>query len=274
MRKGKGANSQSWAETWAEGITTWNERRTRQRGAFNSRQFWNGFDIWEEYESYTGYPGRLLEPLLTRIDENTTVLDIGAGTGSIALPLARKAKWVTALEPASGQARRLEGRARAASISNLTMLEDCWEEVELSRVGPHDIVVASYSLFMTDIVPSLRKMCEAALQAVFLVHLGRHDLQGAVRTIKRDVATVPGVRILLGVLEEMGVRSDVRIFRRSFELPLDLQLGMFRYAQGFSDEETASMKTYLTRAGHIFSHHGSPWVKRRYWDTLILIRQE
>ena len=60
-----------------------------------------------------------------------------------------------------------------------------------------------------------------------------------------------------------------QIFTRDFELPLDLQMNMFRYAQGFEEREIKEMKHYLQKAGRVFMRRGETWVSQRYRDALV-----
>ncbi len=260
-----------WTDIWADRIALWNRRRTMERGNLGSREFWNGFDLWGEYERYTRYPGRMLESMLACIDNDATVLDVGAGSGSISVPIAKMALSVTAIEPSSAQIRRLEVKARCANVRNIAVVERKWEEVNVEDIGFHDVVIASYCLFMADIAAALRKMYDAATKEVLLVHLASHDLQRLLRGIRGRDALIPDLRILLNVLKEMELNAGVRVFKRDFELPLDLQLNMFRYAQGFSEEQIESLRERLEKSGRTFIRQGTPWLKRQYRDALVSI---
>ncbi len=68
-------------------------------------------------------------------------LDVGAGCGALALPLARRLERVTALEPSPAMARALVRAAAAAGLGNVTVIEAAWGEAE---VAPHDLVVCAH----------------------------------------------------------------------------------------------------------------------------------
>ncbi len=68
-------------------------------------------------------------------------LDVGAGCGALALPLAQRLERVTALEPSPAMARGLRQAAAAAGLGNVTVVEAAWGEV---AVAPHDLVVCAH----------------------------------------------------------------------------------------------------------------------------------
>jgi ubiquinone/menaquinone biosynthesis C-methylase UbiE len=264
----------TWAEVWERQMDRWRRMR-RGRGADPAcAAFWDSLNIWEDYERYTNYPGPLIRPVLDSVDSNQTVLDIGAGSGSFTLPVARQAGWVTAVEPSSSQCRRLMQAAAFEGIVNISVIQKDWNSVGLEEVGRHDIVVASYCLFMTGIVAAVSKMFRLARRRVFLVHLAGHDLQDMVREIRESDAEVPAHRLLLHVLKEMGLNPKTRVFSRDYALPLHLQLEMFRSAQGFTDSEIRELEKALEVSGRIEVKNGEPWITRTYQDALIAIDAE
>jgi 2-polyprenyl-3-methyl-5-hydroxy-6-metoxy-1,4-benzoquinol methylase len=94
-----------------------------------------------------GAPDPLTEPLLDlllrSIDRETTVLDVGAGTGRLAIPLAGTARAVTAVEPSAAMRAYLREDAAAAGLTNLRVVEATWED---AQVEPADVVVCSHVL--------------------------------------------------------------------------------------------------------------------------------
>jgi SAM-dependent methyltransferase len=76
------------------------------------------------------------------------VLDIGAGPGNFALPLAGRVRRVTALEPAAGMVEILRRRIRQRALRNLEVDQRAWGQVRLEQeglVGAFDLVFASMS---------------------------------------------------------------------------------------------------------------------------------
>ncbi len=76
----------------------------------------------------------------------TRILDIGAGPGSWALPLAGICAHVTALEPSGGMIEIMSQRIEKEKADNITIVQKTWQETDLSEQGwekAFDLVFAS-----------------------------------------------------------------------------------------------------------------------------------
>ncbi|WP_292371042.1 class I SAM-dependent methyltransferase [Methanoregula sp. UBA64] len=94
------------------------------------------------------------------LNKNMRVLDIGAGPGTLAIPIAPRVKDVTAIEPGAGMAAVLREQCRAKGIANVSCIKKLWEDIDPARDldGKYDLVIASLSLTMQDIRAALLKM--------------------------------------------------------------------------------------------------------------------
>lgn len=95
---------------------------------------------------------------------SSTVLDIGAGPGSWAVPLSREAAHVVALEPSGEMIKRLESRIRQEGIENIDVVCRLWEEIDLEEEGwinQFDLVFASMTPGVRD-PDSLKKVIDAS----------------------------------------------------------------------------------------------------------------
>jgi SAM-dependent methyltransferase len=124
---------------------------------------WNRKENAERYDanSRAEYDARIrltLEGLV--VDRTSRVLDIGAGPGTLAIPLAPDVAEITAVEPGAGMAAILSRRAAAAGIANISCIGKTWEEIDIAGdlVPPYDLVIASLSLTMEDIRAAIQKM--------------------------------------------------------------------------------------------------------------------
>jgi len=92
---------------------------------------------------------RVLAAVGPALDRCEDALDVGAGCGALALPLARRLHRVTALEPSPAMARALREAAARAGLDRLTVIEAAWGEV---AVAAHDLVVCAHvgGLLKTD----------------------------------------------------------------------------------------------------------------------------
>jgi len=86
------------------------------------------------------YAARVLEAIEPRLRHCETLLDVGAGCGALAVPLARRLRAVTALEPSPAMAGELRAWAAETGLGNLTVVEGAWGV----PVEPHDVVVCAH----------------------------------------------------------------------------------------------------------------------------------
>ena len=98
------------------------------------------------------------------IHSGSRVLDIGAGPGTMAVPIAKVAAHVTAVEPSPGMTSVLAEYAEEEGVSNIQIVQKRWEDIDLSSDldGQYDVVVASYSLGMPDIKEAISAMYSAS----------------------------------------------------------------------------------------------------------------
>lgn len=101
-------------------------------------------------------------------EADASVLDIGPGPGTLALPLAPRVGHITAVEPSAWMRTLLEQQIQQQGIQNIRILPQRWEDADPKQVGVHDYVIASYSLHMPQIGPALCKMNALARKKVIL----------------------------------------------------------------------------------------------------------
>ncbi len=100
----------------------------------------------------------------------TRVLDIGAGPGSWALPMARHCAHVTALEPARGMTDIIAARMEAEGVTNITIDQHTWQEVDLEESNykkSFDLVFASMTPGI-DGPDTLKKMMGASREFCYM----------------------------------------------------------------------------------------------------------
>ena len=104
------------------------------------------------------------------ITHESRVLDIGAGPGTLAIPLASRVKEITAIEPGKGMVAILHERMKKEGFSNIRTVGKRWEDVDpaCDLAGPYDVVIASLSLTMEDIRLALKKMDAVSRGYVYL----------------------------------------------------------------------------------------------------------
>jgi hypothetical protein len=113
------------------------------------------------------YAARVFEAIGPRLVACRTALDVGAGCGALAIPLARRLSSVTALEPSPPMVRALRQWAAEARLGNVSVIEAAWGELP---VDPHDLVLCAHvgSLLRADSA-FLREVGAVARRLVVLV---------------------------------------------------------------------------------------------------------
>ncbi len=160
-----------WAALWRELASK--DLMTGAEGEAKMIERWRHvarrLDSGEEQE-----PDPLLEFILGRLRPDMTALDIGAGIGRWSLPVARKVRRVTAVEPLSGMRQVLLERISSRGITNLTVIDLPWMETEAS---PHDVVMAAHTTYTTpNLIRFVRKMDSCARRACYLaLRVPAHD---------------------------------------------------------------------------------------------------
>ncbi len=215
-------------ETWAEMVRVEHAQSDRMRGPRPT-------DHWSrDARAFKADPHRqgdaVVESLRSRLIPGETLLDVGAGGGRLALPLALTCSAVTAVEPSASMCAVLRETAREYSIENVSIVEAGWPE---ASVEPADVVLCSHVVYVIEnIEPFVRKMDTHARRRVLAVVFEAppqsqiYPLWEQVHGEKRQ--TLPSLPQFLPVLEEMGIHPEVAELERqspmgfaSFEDALD-----------------------------------------------------
>lgn len=111
--------------------------------------------FWDRYASRQfawlqagTYHQQLFRLLSARIRPGWRLLDLGAGTGALALPLCRHGCQVTALEPSAGMRHYLLAAAGSPPPANLQVDRRTWEEVPKAEVQDYQLIIACNSLHL------------------------------------------------------------------------------------------------------------------------------
>jgi SAM-dependent methyltransferase len=176
--------------------------------------------FWEEYarvyDERTAMPGsyeKTLAALTALVQPTDTLLDIGAGTGRFALPLARRVRWVTALDYSPAMLAILRQRVLDTGITNITAVEAA---LETMTVPPHDVVLAAWSLYrQIDIAAALTALIGATTRTLVIAE--SDTAQAPHHPFLREIwgrhgePEQPVYLYLLGALRQLGYRADLRV---------------------------------------------------------------
>lgn len=154
------------------------------------------------------------EKLRARISPQTSVLDVGAGSGRFALALAPQGREIIAVEPNAAMLDYLRQDAQASGLTNISYSHTTWQDAPGDLQA--DIVICSHVLYpIRDIAPFLAKLQRAARQTCYIY----------MRATPIDVLTAPlwkhfhgddrcyppGYIDALGVLYEMDIYANVEV---------------------------------------------------------------
>ena len=103
---------------------------------------------------------RVLEVLRSLTQPEDVVVDVGAGAGRFAVPLARRVRQVVAVEPSEAMRTVLARDVQRAGLTNVQVVPHRWDEVWDVR---GDVVFAAHVVYpMADIEPFVRRLDAAA----------------------------------------------------------------------------------------------------------------
>ena len=193
---------------------------------------------------------------LLPLSPGSTVLDIGCGPGTLALPVAGRVQSVTAVDYSAGMLATLTDLAEKAGIDNIRTVQASWEDDwEALGIGRHDITLASRSLAVADLRSALQRLNRFASSTVFIVDRispSPFDPE-AFAAAGRRFECGPDYIYVLNTLYSMGIHANVRIISLERETRFaDLDDAMNSYRWMIRDmsagEEEALRKHLETRS--------------------------
>ncbi len=202
-----------YVERWRSLVRAREDQGHRLDPMHGRADHWAG-DRAARFRRMTARPGAadaLIDLIRPLIGPESSVLDVGAGTGRHVLPLAHLAAKVTAVEPSAAMRTQLEEVVRENGLRNVEIIAAEWPG---ARVEPADLVVCSHvAYFVAEIEPFLREIDR--------VNLGRAVV--VLRHTQREVAILdlfqriwneprcpePSFSDLYGVACQLGLYPNV-----------------------------------------------------------------
>jgi SAM-dependent methyltransferase len=155
----------------------------------------------------------LLDHLERVVRPSDVVLDVGAGTGRHAIPIASRVRRVVAVEPSAGMRAQLDDALREESAPNVEVVAAGWPAAD---VDPADVVICSHVVYgVAKIGTFVQRLNEVTRRhcAIVLRHGQREapilDLFERVWGEKRGLA--PTYVDLFGALDQVGIRANVSV---------------------------------------------------------------
>lgn len=135
----------------------------------------------------------------------TSLLDMGCGTGAIALALASQLEQVVAVDYSAGMLAEFSRNAQTLGVNNIATIqrawEECWQDIPVC-----DLVIASRSTAVMDMADALQKLDSKARKRVYLTNLvgGSFFDASLLSALGRHSYAQPDYIYILNILYQMG----------------------------------------------------------------------
>jgi SAM-dependent methyltransferase len=201
-----------WSALWRELVEVKSNSRKRDLGAQPASDVWcaKAHDFDEGVKRRWAKPDSSRKLILSQLDADSTVLDIGAGTGAWSVFLARRARHVTAVEPSPAMVEVMRQNLAEEGITNVTIIQGAWPD---ALVEPHDFSLCSHAMYgCPDLAAFVARMVACTRRVCFLI-LRAPTLDGvraeAAQHIWGHPLDSPNFTIAYNILLQMGIYANV-----------------------------------------------------------------
>ncbi len=171
-------------------------------------------DHWRPYaRQFSADPRRsddeLLKRLLLEISPGDTVINVGAGGGRLALPIALHGSHVTAVEPSPAMGEVLLSVAQEHHVNNISLVRSEWQE---ATVDPADQTLCVHVLYTIQDIGGFVTMLEDHARKQVMVVLYGAPPQSQNYPLWRKVhgtprLPLPSVPEFREVLRDLGIKA-------------------------------------------------------------------
>ena len=235
--------------------TAWQEaRQGRKASCRKDNAYWNRrAPSFAKNSKETGYSQNFLRIMKPKAE--WTVLDVGCGAGTLALPLADLVSQVTAIDFSDVMISILDDKCREQGITNITRRVVGWEDDwDAADIAAHDVAIASRSLVVEDLHAALVKLHNKARQRVFISSLvgdGPFDRR-IFEAIGRDLDRGPDYIYVYNLLNQMGIFADVTFVmngdsRKNYRDIEEAVKAFHWMIENMTPKEELSLRSYLEK---------------------------
>ncbi|MDA8161327.1 MAG: class I SAM-dependent methyltransferase [Desulfobacteraceae bacterium] len=204
-----------WDELWKEAKL----KEKRRKGP----EFWDrraqSFSKHASEGAYTETFLSILNP-----EPSWTVLDVGSGAGTLAVPLAGKVRAITAIDFSAAMLELLQEKCKNHGIENIRTFKAAWEDSwEALGIEPHDVAIASRSANVYDLKGAILKLDRFAKKRAYIsapvgdgpFNRRLHEAMGM------KLPSRPDYIYVYNLLYQLGIFADVQLItlrgKRSYD---------------------------------------------------------
>ncbi len=196
-------------QRWGEMVRLEHAQSERMRGDPSPQDYWVNYA-----QNFVADPRRdddvLLNTLKKLVKPHHVVMDVGAGAGRYALPLAMICRQLIAVEPSSAMVDALKEQAAVETLGNITVVHSSWQDAEAPSV---DIAICCHVVYtVTDIDVFLNKLTSHARKVILVLYDSppQSQLQRVWQEVHgEDRLRLPSLPELREVLDEMGFKAEI-----------------------------------------------------------------
>ena len=161
-----------WVELWRTLSWVGNTRREKklekgEKDRWHTHAEWFNLRVYERWEQRDSSRQFVLQTL--QDFPQTTVLDVGAGSGTWTVLMAPHAKSVTALDLSPAMLDFCKKEVQSAGFGNVDIVEGIWPEIA-AQVSQHDITLCSHAMYgCMDPVAFIKAMIEKTRKRIILL---------------------------------------------------------------------------------------------------------
>jgi len=271
-----------WTDVWIEKMKS----HINQENLLGCPEMWYSYDsalrFWNMAHENGGerinntLKGLPLEP-------SYSVLDIGAGPGALAIPVASKVNRLTAVEPASGMCDVFREKILESGTDNIELVQKRWEDLDVMTDlrGPYDLVFASFSLEVPDIKKAIEKMNMASSRWVYLYWFaGKNSWEEASKDLWPvlhgiEYCPVPKCDVIYNILYGMEIYPNIATYEfRHINRFSSLDEAVINFSPQYgvkTPEQKEILKNYLaervTDCGDTITLTGSSTRVKMWWEV-------
>ena len=250
-------------------------KNSRNPNELTGSAFWNmRAPAFAKHAVETGYAEAFID--IIKPDKNMTVLDIGCGGGTLAVPMANMVKEITAVDFSENMLGIVADKTAELGINNVRRIQCSWtDDWAAAGIGKYDIAISSRSLSVDDMRAALEKLNAAALKQVFvstIVGDGPHDRR-IYETLGRKLIPAVDYIFVYNILYQMGIHGNVSFITEnqvrtydSYDEALASTRWMF---QNMTPEEEDKLAAFMKK--HLIERKGKwslDYAKSNKWAVI------